>query len=59
MTRMPWIVGALLLLTVSAEARVTRVEVLRREPFAAGQVFGESGPYEKIAGRFHGELDPA
>jgi hypothetical protein len=56
---MPLIAGALLMLTVSAEARVTRVEVLRREPFAAGQVFGEAGPYEKIAGRFHGELDPA
>ncbi len=52
--------GAVVLLMVTAaEARVTRVEIARREPFAGGQAFGAVGPYEKIVGRFHGELDPA
>jgi alpha/beta hydrolase family protein len=53
------IAGLLLALCVSAEARVMRIEVLRREPFAAGQAFGDVGAYEKVSGRFHGELDPA
>jgi hypothetical protein len=43
----------------SAEARVTRIEIGKREPFAAGQAFGTSGAYEKIVGRYHGALDPA
>jgi hypothetical protein len=47
------------LLTTAAEARVTRIEILRTEPFAGGQAFGNVGPYEKVVGRFHGELDPA
>jgi len=42
-----------------AEAGVTRLEITRREPFASGQVFGTVGAYEKVVGRFHGELDPA
>jgi hypothetical protein len=53
------VVAGLLLLTTAAEARVTRIEILRTEPFAAGQAFGNVGPYEKVVGRFHGELDPA
>lgn len=48
----------LLLLASAAEAAVTRVEITQREPLAGGQAFGAVGPYEKIAGRFHGELDP-
>lgn len=48
-----------LLAAMEADARVTRLEVTRREPFAAGQVFGAAGAYEKVVGRFHGELDPA
>lgn len=59
------IAGALavgLLFTVMAapaQARVTRIEILRTEPFAAGEAFGNAGAYEKVVGRFHGELDPA
>lgn len=48
----------LLLAATAAEARLTRIEVNRREPFAGGQPFGSVGSYEKIVGRFHGELDP-
>src|SRR5258705_12446519 len=51
--------ASLLLLTTAAHALVTRIEILRTEPFAAGQSFGNVGPYEKVVGRFHGELDPA
>jgi len=50
--------AALLLLTAAAQARVTRIEVLRTEPFAGGETFGTVGAYEKVVGRFHGELDP-
>jgi Alpha/beta hydrolase domain len=46
------------LTTAAAEARVTRIEISRREPFAAGQAFGTAGAYERIVGRFYGELDP-
>src|SRR5215510_8496669 len=45
--------------TTAAEARVTRIEIVKREPFAAGQAFGTTGAYEKIVGRYHGALDPA
>ncbi len=48
-----------LLLAHGAEARVTKIEIARREPFAGGQSFGAAGPYEKLVGRFTGELDPA
>lgn len=55
----PIVAILLLLCAAAAEARVTRIEVTRREPFAGGQAFGSSGPYEKVVGRFFGELDPA
>jgi hypothetical protein len=48
-----------LLLAGSVEAAVTRVEITRREPFAGGHAFEGAGAYEKVVGRFHGELDPA
>jgi hypothetical protein len=43
----------------TAEAAVTRLEITHREPFAAGQAYGSAGAYEKVVGRFLGELDPA
>ena len=49
----------LLLAASAADARVTRIEILRTEPLAAGQAFGTVGAYEKLVGRFHGELDPS
>ena len=48
-----------LLFASAAEAAVTRIEITQREPFAGGQGFGAAGAYEKVVGRFHGELDPA
>ena len=57
--RTPIVAILLLLSTAAVEARVTRTEVTRREPFAGGQAFGYAGPYEKVVGRFFGELEPA
>jgi hypothetical protein len=59
MRRMALIVAASLAFSAVAEARVTRIEVLRREPFASSLPFGDAGAYEKVSGRFQGELDPA
>ncbi len=49
---------ALIAATASAPARVTRIEITKQEPFAAGQTFATVGAYEKVVGRFRGELDP-
>jgi hypothetical protein len=52
-------IGLALVAMTAAEARVTRIEITRQEPFAAGAQFGATGAYEKVVGRFRGELDPA
>ncbi len=49
---------AILAVPASAFAEVTRIEVTRRQPFADGQTYGGAGAYERIGGRFYGELDP-
>src|SRR5262249_45570265 len=51
--------AATLAIVSAADARVVRIEITRTEPFAAGQSFGDTGAYEKIVGRFYGEVDPA
>ena len=53
------VIAILFLSTAAADAGVTRIEIGRREPFAAGQPFASAGAYERIVGRFYGELDPA
>ena len=40
------------------DAQVVRVEIDERAPFAGGHAFGDTGPYEKIVGRLHIEVDP-
>src|SRR3984893_14791688 len=50
--------ASLALIAASAQARVTGIEITKQEPFAAGQTFGTVGAYEKVVGRFRGELDP-
>ena len=41
------------------EAHVTRIEVLKTEQVPAAQANGQAvPPYERISGRFYGELDP-
>jgi hypothetical protein len=49
----------LLLLTTPAQARITRLEILRTEPAFGDQAFGEAGPYQHLFARAHGEVDPA
>ncbi len=39
-------------------ARVVRVEILERAPFAQGMPFGTVGAYERIRGRLHYAVDP-
>jgi hypothetical protein len=41
-----------------AAAKVERVEILSREPFASGTAFGTAGAYEKLRGRAFFALDP-
>jgi hypothetical protein len=41
-----------------ADARVERLEIVSRQPFAAGAPFGNAGPYEKLRGRAWYALDP-
>jgi hypothetical protein len=41
-----------------AAARVERIEILSRQPFAAGAEFGPAGAYEKLRGRAFFALDP-
>src|SRR6266446_1035651 len=59
MQRIVIFVAAILMCAHAADARVTRIEISRSEPFAANEVFGETGAYEKIVGRFYGELEPS
>jgi hypothetical protein len=50
--------GALILASAAAFPAVTRIEITKREPFAVGKEFGSVGAYERVQGRFYGELDP-
>jgi len=48
-----------LMAPISAEARITRLEITRVEsPTFEGASFGEVGQYEKIVARAFGEVDP-
>jgi hypothetical protein len=50
--------GIAILAAAPAQARLTRLEVLRSEPAFAGASFGDVGAYQHILARAHGELDP-
>ena len=43
-----WLISAL---AGPAVAKVERIEILSREPFANGAAFGTAGAYEKLRGR--------
>ena len=51
---------ALLVITLAAPAqgRITRIEVAKVEPAFDGGQFGAVGPFERVTGRAHGEVDP-
>jgi len=62
-----WITRTTLLLATAivlaapilGEARIKRIEITRIEsPAFEGVLFGAVGPYEKLAGRAYGEVDP-
>lgn len=41
-----------------ADARVVRIEVERTTPHAGGKAFGDAGPFERLDGTAHMEVDP-
>ena len=41
-----------------ADARVVRIEVERTTPHAGGKAFGDAGPFERLDGVAHMEVDP-
>jgi hypothetical protein len=49
---------ALLLLSTSLDARVVKFIVEKKRPMANGAVYGDSGPYERLDGVAHFEVDP-
>jgi hypothetical protein len=51
--------GLASLMAAEAEARITHIEIVNREPAFGGRSFGKTGPYERLLGRVTGELDPA
>jgi hypothetical protein len=58
------IIGVVLLMSAligndPAAAGVASIAIDSAEPFAEGSSFGSTGAYERIKGRFKGELDPA
>jgi hypothetical protein len=56
---LPVLALALLLAAAGAEGQIVRLEITSREsPTFEGRSFGPSGPYERIAGRAYGEVDP-
>ena len=59
---MKWLgMGALcaaLMIATAADARVVRLEILRRELVLGGKPFGGAGSYEKLVGKVHFALDP-
>ncbi len=50
---------AALLIAAPVSAEVVRIEVVSRTPVLAGQAFGTTGPYERLAGRIYFAIDPA
>ena len=52
-------VPALVSMIAAADARITHIEITKTEPAFGGQSFGDTGAYERLAGRATGELDPA
>ena len=51
-------VATIALAVASAEARITRIEIIKTEPAFAGQSFGTVGAYERLTGKAYGEVDP-
>ena len=54
------VLGVLLagLAAPAADARVVRIVVERTTPYAGGEAFGDAGPFERLDGTVHMEVDP-
>ena len=54
------VLGSLLaaLAAPAADARVVRIVVERTMPYAGGEAFGDAGPFERLDGTVHMEVDP-
>src|SRR5215212_10654263 len=51
--------AALLVAASAADARITKLKIITKEsPTFGGYAFKAVGPYEKLAGKAYGELDP-
>jgi len=59
---MPYAAAILMLaavfLSAPAHARITKIVIEKREPFAGGHEFPVTGAYEKLTGKAYGEVDP-
>jgi hypothetical protein len=58
MTRLLLAMAVAVLLPSAADARVVRLVVEQREPFADGVSWGSAGPYERLVGTAYLEVDP-
>lgn len=47
-----------LLFSSFADARITKIVIEKREPFANGHEFPLTGAYERLVGKAYGEVDP-
>lgn len=54
-----WLTTGLTTFASLAEARVVRIVVEQKRVFADGKAFGSVGPYERLDGIVHMEVDPA
>ena len=59
MVRIAAALACLLAWSQPSLARIVRLEITRTEPAFGGRSFGDVGPFERLAGRAYGEVDPA
>jgi hypothetical protein len=57
-TVMALAMGAALLTQAPAQARITRLEIIKVEPAFGGRTFGNAGAFERVTGIARGEVDP-
>lgn len=50
---------ALITAPVSAQAKITRIDITSRDTTFEGRTFGAVGAYEKLRGKAYGEVDPS
>ena len=56
--RLVWVLTLIVFCVSTADAHVTRVELLSREDVQSGRAFGLAGAYEKIVGRVYFAVSP-